>query len=131
MKVYNRIRPDFIEPWLSNPKRLLPYTGMPVNFPLDKPLDPKIFEGLHGDLVTNGKSAEQLQAVVDLLLNFDSYAAGQTSIKPLVTQPTPMPGEGENPPAEGASEDSSAGGPDDGGQEDGETDGEDQSEDGT
>lgn len=88
-RVYQRIRPEFLQEWLANPKRLLPYTGMPVNFPTDKPVDPKGFKD-PGQLITEGTAPEQLEAVVDLLLNYDNYMSNQQSIKPLITTP-PMP----------------------------------------
>jgi hypothetical protein len=89
-QVARRLRPEFLEAWLANPKRLLPYTGMPVNFPVDKTLDPKVIMGDKGPLITEGHSPDQLEAVVDLLLNFDQYVKEQYSIKPLI-QAAPMP----------------------------------------
>jgi hypothetical protein len=91
-QVYRRLRPEFLEAWLANPKRLLPYTGMPVNFPLDKTLDPAIIKGDKGELITEGESPDHLEAVVDLLLNYDNYTKEQFSIKPLIQAP-PMPAE--------------------------------------
>lgn len=86
-RVSQRLRPEFLQKWLGNPKRLLPYTGMPVNFPPDKPADQKLFAG---------SSEDQLNAVVDLLLNWPTYMKEQTSIKPMVkpppTTPPPMAG---------------------------------------
>ena len=39
-EVYHRLRPEFLQKWLANPKRLLPYTGMPENqIPPKAPLD--------------------------------------------------------------------------------------------
>jgi hypothetical protein len=93
-RVHNRIRPEYLQAWLSNPKRLLPYTGMPVNFPLDKPLDPNVFTGDKGPLITDGKSPDQLDAVIDLLLNYDDYMKQQKSIKPLVQLPPAAPAAG-------------------------------------
>ena len=90
-QVYNRLRPEFLHAWLANPKRLLPYTGMPVNFPLDKPLDPQIIKGDKGELITEGDSAAHLEAVVDLLLNYDQYTKNQYSIRPLIQAPTMPP----------------------------------------
>src|SRR5207244_2441100 len=37
-RVSERLRPDFVQRWVGNPKRILPYTGMPVNIPADKPV---------------------------------------------------------------------------------------------
>ena len=66
-RVSQRLRPEFLERWIANPKRLLPYTGMPVNFPIDKPADQKLFKG-HSD--------DQVEAVVDLLLNWPTEMEG-------------------------------------------------------
>lgn len=77
--VHERIRPEFLEHWIANPKRLLPYTGMPVNFPPNKPASQELYEGT---------AEEQLQAVVDLLLHYDEFMKERTSIAPLV-QPAP------------------------------------------
>ncbi len=85
-QVHRRLRPTFLRDWLANPKWLLPYTGMPENFPVDKPVDPKGFKE-PGKLITEGSAPEQLEAVVDLLLNFDNYMSNQQSIKPLITIP--------------------------------------------
>jgi cytochrome c2 len=89
-QVYRRLRPEYLEAWLANPKRMLPYTGMPVNFPVDKPLDPKVIQGDKGKLITEGDSKEHLEAVVDLLLNYDEFTKNHFSVKPLVQTP-PMP----------------------------------------
>ncbi len=35
-RVNERLRPDYVLHWVGNPKRTLPYTGMPVNIPFDK-----------------------------------------------------------------------------------------------
>jgi cytochrome c551/c552 len=86
-RVYRRLRPDFLRNWLANPKRLLPYTGMPVNFPVDKPIDAKLFP-THGKVIAEGTSQEQLNAVVDLLLNYDAYTKSKTSFKDRI-QPVP------------------------------------------
>ena len=81
-RVGRRLRPEYLRPWLANPKRLLPYTGMPVNFPpTGPPLGQDLFEGT---------SVEQLDAVVDLLLHYEEYMLGRTSIRALI--------EGSGPP---------------------------------
>jgi cytochrome c2 len=74
-RVNQRLRPEFLERWIANPKRLLPYTGMPVNFPIDKPADQKLFKG---------HSVDQVEAVVDLLLNWPTEMGERTSIKKMV-----------------------------------------------
>jgi hypothetical protein len=84
--VYKRIRPDFMMRWVANPKRLLPYTGMPVNIPPDKPVSQALFKGT---------SDQQLNGVVDLLLNYDHFAESKTSIKPLVKPAPPAAAENQ------------------------------------
>jgi len=82
--VYNRLRPEFTRDWIANPARILPYTGMPVNIPY-RPDDPQFLGGVAQNLY-HGTSVEQLTGVVDLLMNFDAYARGHTSVTPLVQQ---------------------------------------------
>jgi hypothetical protein len=76
--VHRRLRPDYVHPWIANPKRFLPYTGMPVNIPPDKPVDQKLFPG---------DSEEQLSGVTDFLMNFDRYTKQQ--FKPDIKPPPP------------------------------------------
>ena len=80
-RVGRRIRPEYLRRWLADPKSVLPYTGMPVNFPPDGPP--------MGQDLFPGSSLEQLDAVVDLLLNYDRYMQGTNSIR------TMMEAEGE------------------------------------
>jgi hypothetical protein len=81
--VYRRLRPDFTRDWIANPARILPYTGMPVNIPY-RPDDPHM--GGVAQNLFQGTSVEQLTGVVDLLMNFDAYARGNTSVMPLVQE---------------------------------------------
>jgi len=67
-----RIRPEFLRRWLASPKSVLPYTAMPVNFPPDQRLGQDIFPG---------SSVEQLDAVMELLLNYDEYVRRRVSIR--------------------------------------------------
>jgi cbb3-type cytochrome oxidase cytochrome c subunit len=79
-QVGRRLRPEYLRRWLANPKSVLPYTAMPVNFPpTGQPLDPQRFPG---------NSLEQLDAVMDLLLHYEWYVERRTSIRQLV-QPRP------------------------------------------
>jgi len=71
-----RLRPAYLRRWLANPKSLLPYTGMPVNFP---PTGPPM-----GQDLLEGESIEQLDAVMDLLLNYDGYMNRRTSIREMI-----------------------------------------------
>lgn len=80
--VYHRLRPDYVRNWVANPKRILPYTGMPVNV-IYKPEDSEYLGGVAQKLF-DGTSLQQLRGLVDLLMNFDVYTRRQTSITPLV-----------------------------------------------
>ena len=75
-RVGRRIRPEYLRRWLADPKSVLPYTGMPVNFPPEGPA--------MGQDLFPGSSLEQLDAVVDLLLNYDRYMQGRTSIRTMM-----------------------------------------------
>ena len=72
-QVGRRLRPDYLRRWLANPKSVLPYTGMPVNFP---PEGPPMGQELY-----QGSSREQLDAVSQLLLNYDWYLRRRTSVR--------------------------------------------------
>jgi len=75
-QVGTRIRPEFLRRWLANPKVELPYTAMPVNFPpTGEPLDREAYAA---------DSIEQLEAVTDLLLDYDGYIKRRTSIQDLI-----------------------------------------------
>lgn len=82
--VYQRLRPDYVRAWLAKPNALLPYTGMPINIPYD-PAAPFLGAAASQDLY-HGTSLEQLDALVDLLLNYDQYARQQARVAPLVEQ---------------------------------------------
>ncbi len=73
--VAGRIRPEYLRRWLASPKSVLPYTAMPVNFPSDQQLGQEIYPG---------SSVEQLDAVMDLLLNYDGYVRSRVSIQQLI-----------------------------------------------
>ncbi len=71
-RVARRIRPEYLRRWLANPRSILPYTAMPVNFPPDKPVGQDLYPGT---------SLEQLDAVIDLLLHYEEYLRGRVSIR--------------------------------------------------
>jgi hypothetical protein len=73
--VASRIRPEYLRRWLASPKSVLPYTAMPVNFPPDQRLGQEIYPG---------SSVEQLDAVMDLLLNYDGYVRSRVSIQKMI-----------------------------------------------
>jgi hypothetical protein len=80
-EVGKRFRPKFLRDWIANPLRILPYTGMPKNIPYH-PTD--LAQDGVSETLFPGNSIDQLNAVVNLLLNFDAYTKSQTSITPLV-----------------------------------------------
>ncbi|APW63982.1 c-type cytochrome [Paludisphaera borealis] len=79
-QVANRFRPGYLEQWLANPRRLLPYTAMPQNVvphgPLQIPV-PKSFED---------QPLEMVRALRDTLLNYTNVIERQMAA-------------GTNPPA--------------------------------
>jgi cytochrome c2 len=91
--VYRRLRPEYVRHWIANPKMILPYTSMPVNIPYD-PAAP--FNGGVKQELYHGTSTEQVDALVDLLMNFDRYAKQNTTIADKVQKPA------ETPPAAAA-----------------------------
>jgi len=100
-QVYSRLRPTFIRDWIANPKRHLPYTGMPVNIPYKDA--PPEYGGVSQDLFP-GTSLEQLSGLVDFLMNFDHYSILKTSIRSLVTPAGgEVAGAGAGKPGAGAS----------------------------
>ncbi|HTQ37525.1 MAG TPA: c-type cytochrome [Pirellulales bacterium] len=71
-RVNERLRPDYVEHWVGNPKRILPYTGMPVNIPPGQPVAQDLFPG---------NSQQQLDGVIDLLMNWDRFTKAQFTLK--------------------------------------------------
>ncbi len=71
--VADRIRPGYLRRWLANPRSLVPYTGMPANFPaVGEPFGQELFEG---------SSLEQIDAVADLLRHYDAFLRRQWSVR--------------------------------------------------
>jgi mono/diheme cytochrome c family protein len=79
-QVNERLRPDYVLHWVGNPKRVLPYTGMPVNIPFDKPVDQNLFAG---------DSMQQLNGVVDLLMNWSRFTKERFTLKPYIKAAPP------------------------------------------
>ncbi|MBN2217182.1 MAG: cytochrome c [Pirellulales bacterium] len=71
-----RLRGEYLRRWLARPQMTLPYTPMPVNFPPSG-------EPIGQDLLP-GDSREQIDAMVDLLEQFDAYLREKTSIGDMV-----------------------------------------------
>lgn len=63
--VAGRLRPDYLRRWIADPRRYLPFTAMPVNFP---PTGPPV-----GQDILPGPSEAQIEAVVDLLTNYPAF----------------------------------------------------------
>jgi cytochrome c551/c552 len=79
-RVHERLRPDYVHNWIANPKRFLPYTGMPVNIPFDKPVSQDLYAGT---------SEQQVEALTDLLMHFDLFAKRSLSLEAFLKQPAP------------------------------------------
>ncbi|MHB0955372.1 MAG: hypothetical protein ACYC0X_03240 [Pirellulaceae bacterium] len=80
--VYRRLRSDYLRRWIAKPTAILPYTSMPVNIPYDATaplLGTTVSQALY-----HGNSLEQLDALVDLLINYDQYTRQQLRVAPLV-----------------------------------------------
>ena len=92
--VHRRLRPEYLRKWVANPKRILPYTGMPVNIAYKAEAD---HLGGIAQTLFSGTSIEQLDGLVDLLMNFDIYAKRQTAVTPLVEAAAAAAAAKENP----------------------------------
>ena len=86
--VYRRLRPEYVRNWIANPKMILPYTGMPVNFKYKEAKFPAT------QFVGDGEQA--IDAVTDLLMNFDQYSKRKNLIAPQIPKAaeTPAPAAG-------------------------------------
>ncbi|MDG2206562.1 MAG: cytochrome c, partial [Pirellulales bacterium] len=97
--VHKRLQADYMKRWIAKPSWILPYTKMQELIPY-KPDKPPTFGGFELPVldaqgqpvmgpdgspslveIFHGTSAEQLQAVVDLLANFGEYVESKTSIE--------------------------------------------------
>ncbi len=87
--VHERLRPDYVHGWIANPKRFLPYTGMPVNIPFDKPVSQDLYRGT---------SEQQVDALTDLLMHFDAFAKQNLSLEAFLRQPAPTAEAGQQSP---------------------------------
>jgi hypothetical protein len=77
-QVCKRLQPGYLRRWLADPQSVLPYSPMPRNFPSHG--EPK-----NQDLLPGG-GLEQLDAVEQLLLEYDEYAKGKMSIRKQMPQ---------------------------------------------
>ena len=94
-RIHNRLRPDYVRRWIANPKKILPYTAMPVNIPFN-PSAPHL--GGVDQSIYPGTSVQQLDGLVDLLMNFPTYSVNQNDVAELVDQQTVAPTSGDDAP---------------------------------
>jgi hypothetical protein len=80
-RIHKRIRPDFLRQWLALPPSKLPYTNMPANFERNQATNQNLY---------HGTTAEQLDAVVDLMLNYDQVMKNRTAMSKLVEEWAPL-----------------------------------------
>ena len=86
-RIYQRLRPEYLRDWIANPRSTLPYTEMPVNFS---------HENLKFQQYYHGTSAEQIAAVVDLLLNYDQHTKSQIPVSAMVKKAKAAAGAKDN-----------------------------------
>ena len=92
-RVHERLRPDYVHGWVANPKRFLPYTGMPVNIPYNQPVSQDLYQGT---------SEQQVDALTDLLMHFDTFAKRNMSLEAFLRQQPPAAPAGQPAPAQPA-----------------------------
>lgn len=84
--VGSRLRPDYLRKWIANPKALLPYTSMPVNVPYNETAT--VFQPVPNQpALYHGSTTETVDALVDLLLNYDEYSKQRSPVAPMVDVP--------------------------------------------
>ena len=92
-RIHERLRPGYVHDWIANPKRFLPYTGMPVNIPFDKPVSQDLYAG---------NSEQQVDALTDLLMHFDLFAKRNLSLEAFLKAEPPPPAAAAPQPAKEA-----------------------------
>jgi hypothetical protein len=94
-RVHERLRPDYVHGWIANPKRFLPYTGMPVNIPYNQPVSQDLY---------HGTSEQQVDALTDLLMHFDAFAKKNLSLEAFLRQQPPPAQPGPAVPSQPAAQ---------------------------
>ena len=79
-RVSQRLRPDWLTVWISNPAWITPYTKMPLNFPANQ--DPT--KSYH---LFDGNTKQQMLGSRDALLNY--YHLLERNVQPLEPIPSP------------------------------------------
>lgn len=86
--VHRRLRPEYLRNWIANPKMILPYTGMPINFGYE----PHVKQ--HSKFPATqfvGDGEQVVDALVDLLMNFDQYSKQKNLITPQIPKSAETP----------------------------------------
>ena len=78
--VGRRLRPEYVRRWIAKPYHIVPYTPMAVNFPYGQPKWQELY---------HGTSEQQIDALVDLLMNYGVYSSNRAKIAPLVKASAP------------------------------------------
>jgi cytochrome c551/c552 len=82
--VHKRLRAGYVQSWIARPSGILPYTAMPQIVPYD---EAKPYLGAEQtQKLFHGTSPETVDVLVDLLMNFDSYAKSRASVSGLVAE---------------------------------------------
>ena len=91
-QVGTRFRPGFLESWIANPKRLVPYTAMPQNVAPHGAVQLPVPKGFEN------KPIDMVRAIRDTLLNYTNVVEQQLAgnkppmlEKPAAATPTPAP----------------------------------------
>ncbi|MEL0097250.1 MAG: hypothetical protein VW875_15510 [Planctomycetaceae bacterium] len=82
--VHKRLRADYVKRWIAKPNAILPYTAMPVIVPYDSTQEH--LGAMQTYKLFHGNSPETVDALVDLLMNFDNYAKDRASVTKLVDE---------------------------------------------
>ena len=82
--VHKRLRAGYVQRWIARPSSILPYTAMPQNIPYDE-ANPYL-GAEQTQKYFHGTSPETVDALVDLLMNFDGYAKSRASVAGLVAE---------------------------------------------
>ena len=99
--VNRRLRPNYLRHWIAKPTQILPYTPMPINIQFNADLPH--YGGVSQQLF-HGTSIDQVDAVVDLLMNYSRYSNSRANVAELV-KPADTPEQGAAETTEAAAND--------------------------
>ena len=83
-QVETRLRPEYLRRWLANPRLVLPYTPMPENFKYDVNA---AHQGGIEQTFFHGTSEQQLDAIVDLLMNYGKFTSERANVSEYLKAP--------------------------------------------